>query len=647
MIPIKKYLKVSAILIVLMMFFSIFPKKVKADNNFSYSQYFGTLNQISTSGIKVTITNNAGDFASGSDISYAWGLSYNGSPIDVENSIPQISGNTITVDIYSSYFQWYGAGNYQFSLWVGKFGQPPDYNSSSASYIIHNKTIVFKQVCPSNTGCSDDATFSNNSSPIKVVIGENTMPKITVNNLYDYNSYYFWWIDGNNNLENSGYSLVNPGEQTEQVVGVNAPNSLLSNAYENSSNAKSVTLYLCITTDSTGIPPTSSGCINKQQFEFDPPSIYPYPNPIQINQPAQVLISFGGVGTNYTFVPTSGFGYLLNSNSPTRDGSFVIPIGTFSQPGNPSYCMIINSGANQIGDDQNCQFKVTFNVQASPSTSTNLPCGPTSSASISLYSDGQQTSTLEINKSGSIDWNNICIPSPQDVIKIFKTDSSGNNLGDPVFYTYVDCKNVTTGQQDDPNIGDSPLPSGNCSVGPFTDTGNYKAYYVSIFYQNNPLASFPFVVTLPNTPTVTTSPQSLTSAPPAPVVSNSTGQLCNVKTGKYYNGSPSNPTPLTLDDIPNPADRGVYTAVGCVPTDPAIFINNLLRVAIGAGGGIALLLMVRGVFEIMGSAGNQEAVHKGRDQLISAGIGLLFIIFAVLLLKFIGINILQIPGFSS
>lgn len=90
---------------------------------------------------------------------------------------------------------------------------------------------------------------------------------------------------------------------------------------------------------------------------------------------------------------------------------------------------------------------------------------------------------------------------------------------------------------------------------------------------------------------------------------------------------------------------GVFTAIGCIPTQPTKLIERLLKFATGAGGGIALLLFVYGAFQIITSSGNPEGVKKGSEQMTAAVIGLLFIIFSVMLLKIIGVDILQIPGF--
>lgn len=93
--------------------------------------------------------------------------------------------------------------------------------------------------------------------------------------------------------------------------------------------------------------------------------------------------------------------------------------------------------------------------------------------------------------------------------------------------------------------------------------------------------------------------------------------------------------------------NGISTAIGCVPTDPQVLIQNLFRIAIGAGGAIALLLMVGGAFTMITSAGNPDAVKKGHEAFTSAIIGLLIVVSSVLLLQIIGVDILQIPGFGK
>ncbi|MBI4036546.1 hypothetical protein HY386_01535 [Candidatus Daviesbacteria bacterium] len=93
-------------------------------------------------------------------------------------------------------------------------------------------------------------------------------------------------------------------------------------------------------------------------------------------------------------------------------------------------------------------------------------------------------------------------------------------------------------------------------------------------------------------------------------------------------------------------DNGIDTAIGCVPTDLTGLIHAFLRLATGIAGGIAFILMVAGAFQMITSSGDPDTLKKGQDMFKSAVIGLLFIIFAVLLLQIIGVDILQIPGFQ-
>ena len=92
---------------------------------------------------------------------------------------------------------------------------------------------------------------------------------------------------------------------------------------------------------------------------------------------------------------------------------------------------------------------------------------------------------------------------------------------------------------------------------------------------------------------------------------------------------------------------GINTAIGCIHTNPAALVKDLLRFILGIGGGIAFLMMLLGVFQMLTSAGNPETLNAGKERLTSAVIGLLFVIFSILLLQIIGWGILKIPGLGS
>jgi hypothetical protein len=92
----------------------------------------------------------------------------------------------------------------------------------------------------------------------------------------------------------------------------------------------------------------------------------------------------------------------------------------------------------------------------------------------------------------------------------------------------------------------------------------------------------------------------------------------------------------------------VWTAIGCIETtNPVEFFKSMLMLGVGMAGGIAFLLILFGGLQIMTSAGNPEQLNAGRE-LVSASItGLLVIIFSLFILRFIGMDLIGIPGFGG
>ncbi|MDP2585531.1 MAG: hypothetical protein Q8P29_01485 [Candidatus Levybacteria bacterium] len=90
----------------------------------------------------------------------------------------------------------------------------------------------------------------------------------------------------------------------------------------------------------------------------------------------------------------------------------------------------------------------------------------------------------------------------------------------------------------------------------------------------------------------------------------------------------------------------IETAIGTINTDPAKFTTFIYSVVLGLSGGIALVLIIIAGYKFMASQGNPEAIKSATEGLTSAVIGLLFIIFAFVILQVIGVDILRIPGFE-
>lgn len=90
----------------------------------------------------------------------------------------------------------------------------------------------------------------------------------------------------------------------------------------------------------------------------------------------------------------------------------------------------------------------------------------------------------------------------------------------------------------------------------------------------------------------------------------------------------------------------IETAIGCVPVgDTNTFMGWVLGWAVGIGGGIAFLLIIYASFMVMTSQGVPDRLKAGQELLTSAISGLIMLIFAVFVLKFIGIDILGLDRF--
>lgn len=93
--------------------------------------------------------------------------------------------------------------------------------------------------------------------------------------------------------------------------------------------------------------------------------------------------------------------------------------------------------------------------------------------------------------------------------------------------------------------------------------------------------------------------------------------------------------------------RVLKTAVGDISTDPKGFIKNLFQILLSVSGGIALLLIIRGGYKYMTSQGNPETTKAAQEEITSAIVGLLFLIFSMVILQIIGVDLLKIPGLGQ
>ncbi len=94
----------------------------------------------------------------------------------------------------------------------------------------------------------------------------------------------------------------------------------------------------------------------------------------------------------------------------------------------------------------------------------------------------------------------------------------------------------------------------------------------------------------------------------------------------------------------NPCKAGCETAIGTIPIKIGDFATTLLRIALGISGGIALILMVIGSIRVMTSSGDPQKMSGGREMIVAAIAGALFIAFSVIIMQFLGVAIVPIPG---
>jgi hypothetical protein len=117
--------------------------------------------------------------------------------------------------------------------------------------------------------------------------------------------------------------------------------------------------------------------------------------------------------------------------------------------------------------------------------------------------------------------------------------------------------------------------------------------------------------------------------------------------------SAATPTPTTVPPaaipcanlLPNGKCIAVNTSLGIFSTEPGPFIVRVFGVLLAVSGSIAVILFMRAGYKIMSARGNPEGIKDGREQLVAAILGLMFLIFSFVLLQVIAADLLKIPGF--
>lgn len=118
-------------------------------------------------------------------------------------------------------------------------------------------------------------------------------------------------------------------------------------------------------------------------------------------------------------------------------------------------------------------------------------------------------------------------------------------------------------------------------------------------------------------------------------------------------GFPNSEQLIFCDESGNPTDEPgdnprIYSAIGCIPVESTQeFVGFLLSWGISIAGGIAFILIVYAGLMIITSAGNPQRLQAGKELITAALSGLMLILIGVFILEFIGVDILNIPGFGG
>jgi hypothetical protein len=93
-------------------------------------------------------------------------------------------------------------------------------------------------------------------------------------------------------------------------------------------------------------------------------------------------------------------------------------------------------------------------------------------------------------------------------------------------------------------------------------------------------------------------------------------------------------------------DKKIWTGIGCLPTDVGGLVKSLFTTFTGILGALIFACVFSNGLKIMSSRGNPEAMKKGQEALTSCIVGFVVLALSVLFLKIVGVDILQLHGWS-
>jgi hypothetical protein len=160
--------------------------------------------------------------------------------------------------------------------------------------------------------------------------------------------------------------------------------------------------------------------------------------------------------------------------------------------------------------------------------------------------------------------------------------------------------------------------------------------------------NFPFkmgdgeIVTPPSGPTTTSNPDfALCQQTQDAKTKGPDYQACNMC---FCNATECNTTTAAMMSV---EDKRLWTAFGCIKLSREGIVTDFLRIGLGLAGGFVLLTTLYGAFLLSTSSGDPKRVQEAQERISSAVMGLFFVVFSVIILQFIGVQLLHIPGFGG
>jgi hypothetical protein len=92
---------------------------------------------------------------------------------------------------------------------------------------------------------------------------------------------------------------------------------------------------------------------------------------------------------------------------------------------------------------------------------------------------------------------------------------------------------------------------------------------------------------------------------------------------------------------------GIWTSIGCIEQDPRGLVSKLITIGTGVIGGVFLLRVLAAAFMLTTSQGDVKKTSEAKQIITEAIIGVLFVIFSVTILQFIGSDVMRLPGFGG